>query len=95
MAGDEQKNSWNEWSRHVLAELQRLNDQYADTEDHIELLKRTFMDKVDSIKDSLHAEAQTLHVEIAMLKVKSGVWGLLGGLVPVLLMILMEVFNRK
>lgn len=92
---EDQKSGWNEWSRHVLAELHRLNDQHSSIEDQIESLKKNFSDKVDSIKDNLHQEIQTLHIEIATLKVKSGVWGLMGGLIPVLLMVLMEIFLKK
>lgn len=55
-------NGWNEWSRHVLAELERLNGCYSE------------IDKA----------LQKIHVEIAMLKVKSGMWGAIGGSIPVI-----------
>ncbi len=35
----------------------------------------------------INAQLLKLHIEVAGLKVKSGVWGLIGGLVPVLIMI--------
>ena len=93
---DNSSKSWNEWSIHVLAELHRLNDQYSDIEDHIDNMNKTFSEKTDSLKDGFHRSMQELHVEIAMLKVKSGVWGLMGGLIPVLLTILIEfILNKK
>lgn len=48
---------WNEWSRHVLAELERLSACY----------------------ESLNINFNKLTTEVAMLKVKAGVWGLVGG----------------
>ena len=56
-------NGWNEWSRHVLAELERLNGCY----------------------EGLRVSVEKIHVEIAMLKVKSGAWGALGGAIPVII----------
>ena len=59
MAEDD-KNGWHEWGRHVLKELERLNDCY---DDQVKLI-------------------QAMQVEIAMLKIKAGVWGLLAGAIP-------------
>lgn len=67
------QDTWREWSRHVLAELKRLNETQED----------------------LNKEIKTISVEIAMLKVKSGVWGLLGGLIPVLIMVLVESIKKN
>ena len=56
------ENGWQEWGKHVLAELERLNKQ---------------------------GEEQTrivmaLREDIAGLKVKAGIWGLVGGMLPAL-----------
>jgi len=53
-------NGWNEWSRHVLAELIRQN----------EVIER-LTDKCEDIR-----------IEVAMLKVKAGIWGFAAGAVP-------------
>lgn len=53
-------NGWNEWSKYVLKELERLNGCYEKLEDHI----------------------QKVSTDIAMLKVKAGVWGLIAGMIP-------------
>lgn len=58
-------NSWAEWSKFVLKELERLNSCYKD----------------------LDAKVGNIAVDIAMLKVKAGLWGLIGGAIPVLLMV--------
>lgn len=66
-----QDNGWNEWSKHVLAELERLNGCY------------------DTISDSVNK----IHVEIAMLKVKSGIWGAIGGFIPVCILLIFYLLN--
>lgn len=63
-------NGWNEWSKHVLLELERLNTCYSD----------------------ISKEMNELKIEIASFKIEkkfyAGMWGLIGGIVPVLIMIL-------
>ena len=66
-------NGWNEWSRHVLAELQRLNTCYGTVNDQL----------------------QKIHVEIATLKVKSGMWGLIGGSIPVLITVMVYLMTKQ
>ena len=53
-------NGWSEWGKHVLKELERLNDCYEEQQKIM----------------------QQIQVEIAMLKVKSSVWGGIAGLIP-------------
>jgi len=58
---DSHGNGWKEWSKYVLKELERLND---------------------NCKEYDAAQKKTL-VDIAMLKVKAGIWGVIGGAIPV------------
>ena len=53
------KAEWNEWGRHVLSELQRLNDNHL----------------------SIQKDVNDIKVELGMLKVKSGVWGAVAGMI--------------
>ena len=48
-----QQNGWHEWSRHVLAELERLNVNC----------------------ERMQKGMESLRLDVAMLKVKSGLWG--------------------
>jgi len=66
-------NGWNQWSKHILAELERLNSCY-----------KTLDEKVQQIRE-----------DIAMLKVKSGVWGIVGGSIPVIIWILLRLFEHS
>lgn len=52
-------NGWDRWSKHIIAELDRLNTCYEKLDDKIDKLT----------------------VEVAMLKVKAGMWGGVTGLV--------------
>jgi hypothetical protein len=54
------EDGWNEWSRHVLHELVRLNECY----------------------EKIREGQQKLATDVAMLKVKSGIWGLIAGIIP-------------
>ena len=59
---DEQKaNGWNEWSRYVLKELERLN----------------------SVLETQTIELNKIGQDIVSLKLKAGVWGLIGAAIPV------------
>ena len=66
-------NGWNEWSRHVLSELERLNKW----------------------NENIANKQNEILVQIAMLKVKSGVWGLIGGAIPVAIGIVIMYLRSK
>lgn len=72
MAEDE-RNGWHEWGRHVLKELERLNECY----------------------ENQQKAAQATQVEIAMLKVKAGVWGLLAGAIPATIALIYTLLKSK
>ena len=58
-------NGWAEWGRHVLAELERLDNCYHNVD----------------------AQNKKLLTEITILKIKSGLFGIIGGAIPVLITI--------
>ena len=55
------ENGWSEWSRHVLAELKRLNNCY----------------------EMLDKKLTEVRLEVMGLKIKAGIWGMVGASVPV------------
>ncbi len=72
--GDNDKpNGWNEWSKFVLNELQRLNVNY----------------------ENLTSQVQRVQVQIATLKVKSGIWGVIGGSIPIMVGVLIWLLRTK
>ena len=59
--------------------------------------QRLVLDKLDSHTGwlkSLTRSVSKVETEISALKVKSGVWGILGGLIPVLVLVLVYVFAK-
>lgn len=50
---DGNQNGWNEYSRLVLAELEKLNHQVSTLSNDIDSLKRD-MSKIDAVKSSIH-----------------------------------------
>ena len=64
-------NDWNEWSRHVLAELERLNDNEKE-------ITRLVSD---------------MRADIKVLYFKSGFIGMVGGMIPVLITIIIQLMR--
>ena len=72
-------NGWNEWSKHVLLELERLNICY----------------------NEIHKDVADIMIEIASLKTEdklkqrfnSGIWGLVGAMIPTIIMIIFLIAN--
>jgi hypothetical protein len=52
---------------------------------------KRFSDSLDSIEHRLNI----IDKEIATLKVQSGVWGLIGGMIPVAIVLLIEFLSKK
>jgi len=69
--------TWAEWSKYVLMELKRCNQQIGDLET-----------KIDKLNNE---QLSQLKIEIAMLKVKASVWGLMGGAIPVIILLIREM----
>lgn len=64
-------NGWNEWSRHILKELERLNECY----------------------DKLDGRLRNIEQDMAMLKVKSGVWGATGAALVIVGQVLIKALK--
>jgi hypothetical protein len=77
------RNGWDEWGQHVLTELQRLNSN---------------IEKMDS-RHTAHREDTAKEIggmksEIAVLHVKAGLWGVFGGALPVVVLLLLETLKK-
>lgn len=59
----------------------------ADLERHSKDLK--------AINEELKEHMRKVEVEIAMLKVKSGIWGLAGGMIPVAVVLVLEFLKKR
>lgn len=93
MAGE--TNGWNEWSKHVLHELERLHESNKEIMEEVQQLKSDInkdlatRPEVNELKKELSETKLAHSVEIekikAELKFKAGAWGALAGLIPVVL----------
>ena len=61
-------NGWDEWGKHVLAELERQN----------------------SLIEGVRISLNNLTTEVAMLKVKAGMWGFIAGVIPGLIILFVK-----
>jgi hypothetical protein len=63
--------SWNEYRRLILSELERIDKQVKSNADHIDGEVKTLLDFISQLR-----------TDVEMLKVKAGVWGFLAGFIP-------------
>lgn len=77
---DSPTNGWSQYQKLVLAKLESLEDEVKETREQIASLSNT--------------EVRNLQIEVAMLKVKSGLWGAAAGFVPAALFVAYELISR-
>jgi hypothetical protein len=81
---DKYTNGWNEWSKHVLLELERLNNHLDNMDIKIVNLERHIEDKMN-----------TLNLEVATLKTRFGMIGvIIGGGVVIFAEVLMWAVDK-
>jgi len=75
--------SWREWAHHVLQEMKRLD-----------ACNSTIKQQIVEVQSKVEAEIMRLRVEQAKLQVKSGVWGGIGAMIPILVGILIWALTK-
>lgn len=76
-------NDWGTWSKHVLLELERLNKV-------VEEFKKDNFEEHGAIRNIVNLT----HTEIAILKVKSGLWGAAAGAVPTIIALIWYLMTK-
>jgi hypothetical protein len=71
--------TWEEWSKHILSELKRGNIGHEEIRKEMALMDRRIQDRFYQMQS-----------EIVSLKVKAGIWGVMGGSIPVFIIIIIE-----
>ncbi|QDP57840.1 MAG: hypothetical protein Unbinned2819contig1000_23 [Prokaryotic dsDNA virus sp.] len=71
-------NGWDEYRKLVLTEIQRLADEIRHERSNAERVQAHMLNRLTEVDK-----------EIAMLKVRCGMWGVMGGLIPALAALLM------
>lgn len=90
LENEEAGQGWSDYRRFVVAELRNLREETKDAREAAQKVESAMSAQFGSLRNDLQAltsstrlESTGMKVQIAMLQVKSGVWGLCGGLVPV------------
>jgi len=84
-------NGWNEYQKLILSELKRLNTLYDKLCEEIKDMGKDYDSKLDRMSRDKDEKIVELKVEISALKVKSGLWGSLAGLVSALAVLLLRM----
>lgn len=86
--------TWREWARHVLLELQRntifqeqitakVSENRSDIDTKLQSVRQEIQASVSRAQEANSKDLGDLKVEIAMLKVRAGVWGAVGAAIPI------------
>lgn len=65
-------------------------DKWADYQQLVLHELQTHSEELKAIREDL----KNLHIEIAYLKIKSGVWGIMGGAIPVIVFYAISVLTK-
>jgi hypothetical protein len=96
-------NGWNEWSRHVLGSIERMEENIKGLHKEVSELRiilanigseKISKDVADLIKDKLDLNVKLAKLETAF-NIKSGIWGLIGAAIPTVGFILFELVKKK
>lgn len=87
----QESNGWNEYQKLVLNELQRLDSNVEKLGERIDQAVRHERGNRNIIENATNAEVRRIALEVHGLKIKAGVWGLIGGLVPVISAVVMKL----
>lgn len=72
---NENENSWDEWGKHVLLELTRINETMIDMQKDV---------------NNIDKKLATTQTE---LKLKAGIFGFIGSIIPVTIMIILALIK--
>ena len=87
---DEETNGWREYQKLVLSELRRLDSNLEKLNERIDRAVKHERGNRQQVEANTHAEVSRIALEVHGLKIKAGIWGLLGGLLPVMTALLLK-----
>lgn len=88
--GDEGTNGWREYQKLVLSELRRLDENVEKMTERIDRAIKHERNNRHMADRATRDDIKHLQLEVHGLKIKAGVWGLLGGLLPVIAALLLK-----
>lgn len=98
--------TWQEWARHVLLELTRLNDSQNGMAERLQEMKteidaktsklgQDIQSSLTSMRADNNKEISDIKVELAMLRVKAGLWGAVGAAIPILITLIVGIIIKN
>ena len=90
MTDDGDNNGWREYQKLVLSELRRLDSTVEKLGDRIDRAVKHERGNRQQVEANTHTEVSRIALEVHGLKIKAGIWGLLGGLLPVMTAIVLK-----
>lgn len=98
-------NGWAEWSKYVLKELERLNNNYeslsrdnisrmSESREERSQMKDDLIKEIDSIRKDVVAIKQEMidiRIKVERLEIKSGIWGFAAGSLPIIMAIVAKL----
>lgn len=85
---------WNQWAYHILSELIRLGEANGRIEDNMRQMDNKYTERYDSLQEEFSKFLVQYATDITTLKLKSGLVGIVAGIVPAALTI-MYLFISK
>ena len=83
MTGDTGNNGWRDYQKLVLNELRRLDENVEKLGDRVDIALKHERGNRQVVENATQADLQRLALDVNTLKLKCGVYGLVGGLLPV------------
>ena len=83
MTDEGDNNGWREYQKLVLSELRRLDSNVEKLGDRVDRAVKHERNNRQMAEQATQAELSRIALEVHGLKIKAGVWGLAGGLIPV------------
>lgn len=87
---DDASNGWREYQKLVLSELRRLDENVEKLSDKLDQAIRHERNNRHTAENATMTEVRRIALEVHALKVKAGIWGLIGGLLPVMAAMLLK-----
>tara|TARA_R110002051_G_C8576093_1_gene476560 strand:- start:423 stop:695 length:273 start_codon:yes stop_codon:yes gene_type:complete len=83
-------NGWREYQRLVLSELKRLDASIEKIGDRMDKVIKHERHNRQQVEHNILTDVQRLSLAVHGLKIKCGIFGLIGGLLPVIAALLMK-----
>lgn len=95
IAQEAENNGWSKWQIHVLNELKRNADNNDKRQGELTQLRSAMAVQFTAVREEVANVKISIAADIAALKVKAGIWGVIGGAIPVSLVLLIWLIQNK